>query len=94
MTNLGRHLTVEDYIHLFTIGLPREMYMEGRLYPFKTPEQGASTTVTVVSAGALVNGAFYHNCEPDSCESESAKNMDDAKPLFDFCDEVTKAYQT
>jgi hypothetical protein len=94
MTNIGRHLTVKDYIHVFTIGLPRVMYMEGRLYPFKTPEQGASTTVTVASSGAIVNGAYHRNCEPDSYESDSAKNMDDAKSLFDFCDEVTKAYQT
>jgi hypothetical protein len=69
------------------------MYMEGRLYPFKTPEQGASTTVTVASTGSLVNGAYYRNCEPDSYESDSAKNEDDAKALFDFCDELTKKFQ-
>ena len=26
-------------------------------------------------------------------EAESAKNMEDAKKLFDYCDEVTKAFQ-
>jgi hypothetical protein len=93
MTNLGRHLTVKDYLHFFTIGLPRVMYMEGRLYPFKTPEQGASTTLTVASTGSLVNGAYYRNCEVDSYESDSAKNEDDAKALFDFCEEATKKFQ-
>jgi hypothetical protein len=94
MTNLGRHLGWKDYLNFFTVGLPRNMVWEGRLYFFKTPQQGAATTVAVASAPEVANGGYYRNCQlDDGAASESAKNDDDARALFDYCDEVTKSYQ-
>jgi NAD(P)-dependent dehydrogenase (short-subunit alcohol dehydrogenase family) len=91
-TNLGRHLTFMDYVRFFTVSVPRSIAAEGRINFFKSPQQGASTTLVVATTPDLVNGAYYRNCQVDD-PTESAKNDDDAKALFDYCDEVTKAYQ-
>lgn len=60
----------------------------------KTPAAGAGTTVTVATlpSDAFVNGGYYDDCEIGK-ESDSAKNEEDSKALFDYCDEVTKEFQ-
>ena len=60
----------------------------------KSPEVGASTTVTCATLpdDKLVNGGYYDDCE-EVTPSESARNEDDTKALFDFCDEATKEFQ-
>jgi hypothetical protein len=59
-----------------------------------SPEQGARTQTlcAVMPDEELVNGAYYTNCAVSE-EAVCAKNMDDAKKLFDYCDEVTKPFQ-
>ena len=91
-TNLWRHMTFMGYVRFFVVSVPRSIAGEGRIKFFKSPSQGASTTVMVATTSDLVNGAYYRNCQADD-PAESAKNDDDAKALFDYCDEVTKAYQ-
>jgi len=90
MTNLSRHLSVTDFLLFFT-RLPRLIMQEG-WNPFKTPEQGASTTITVATTSDLVNGAYYKDCQVFP-ESESAKIETDAAALFDYCDQETKDFQ-
>ena len=60
----------------------------------KSVEVGASTTVTAATLPSvqLVNGGYYDDCEIGN-ESESAKNMEDAKALFDFLDAETMSFQ-
>lgn len=65
-----------------------------QMFP-KLPSAGAATTITcaTLSSNALVNGAYYSNCEVVGRETLAAKNPDDAAAFFDFCDEVTKPFQ-
>jgi hypothetical protein len=60
----------------------------------KTVQAGASTTITAAGlpSDQFVQGAYYDDCEVGK-ESENAKNEDDAKALFDYCDEVTNKFQ-
>jgi len=88
-TNLGRHISIWDLIPLIF-----RILMSGQT--FKTPEQGAATTVTCATlpsdSNEFVNGAHYDDCaikEP----TESANNEDDRKALYDYCDKVTKKFQ-
>lgn len=92
-TNIARYMTTMDTIKFITTKLPSLFAVEG-LQPFKTPEQGAATTLTVATLPSeeLQNGAYYKDCVPAE-EAESARNMDDARALFDFCDEKTKSFQ-
>lgn len=61
----------------------------------KSVEAGAATTVTCATLpkDKLVNGGYYEDCAISS-ESESAKNEEDAASLFDFCEAVTKEFQS
>jgi hypothetical protein len=69
-------------------------FFSGADMSFKSVEAGASTTITAAGlpSNQFVRGAYYDNCEVGK-ESENAKNQDDAKALFDYCDEVTKTFQ-
>jgi len=92
-TNLARHMNLWDLlVFVFTI-VPKALFSDpGKEMTFKTPDKGAATTVTVAAAEKVEPGAYYNNCEvlePAAC----AKNEEDAKAFFDFCDEVTKAFQ-
>ena len=71
-----------------------QLFWSGESLKIKSVEAGAATNVTVATLATdkFVNGAYYEDCEL-SQESESAKNEEDAKALFDYCDEVTKKYQ-
>ncbi|MGA7937513.1 MAG: hypothetical protein WCA35_28440 [Kovacikia sp.] len=40
----------------------------------------------------LVSGAYYADCAV-SKEAVCAKNMDDTKKLYDYCDEATQPFQ-
>ena len=57
------------------------------LMNMKQPEEGASTQVMVaiLPVSELINGAYYADCKVME-EAESAKNMEDAKKLFDSAD--------
>jgi NAD(P)-dependent dehydrogenase (short-subunit alcohol dehydrogenase family) len=95
-TEMGKHLYTHwfDLVKDFVLDLPFIIATEGWWNPVKSAVEGASTTITAASlpSNVLVNGGFYKDCIL-SQESESAKNMDDAAILFDWCDEVTKLYQ-
>ena len=73
------------------------LHHEGWWFPIKSPEEGASTSVTVAAMPSdelKKNGGYYKDCsEAPGEESNSAKNMDDAKALFEWCNEVTKPFQ-
>ncbi|OEK00369.1 hypothetical protein BFP97_02055 [Roseivirga sp. 4D4] len=86
-TNLGRHMTMGKKI-LFVLQHPIA------LMNMLEPEEGAATQVmlSIQSETDLVNGAYHADCKVIE-EAESARNMDDAKLLYDYCDEVTKAFQ-
>jgi hypothetical protein len=59
-----------------------------------TPEQGARTQTlcAVMPDEELVNGAYYADATV-AAEADAAKNMEDAKRLYDYCDDATKAFQ-
>ncbi len=87
-TNLGRHISVLTKLkYLFQA-------ITGKRQSIVTPDVGAGTQTlcAVMPAQDLVSGAYYAD-QKVAEEAESAKNMEDAKKLYDYCDEVTKAYQ-
>lgn len=95
---------MDKHIYSSPLGVIRDTVMElsdifhheGWWFPIKSPEEGASTSITVAAmpSNQLKNGGYYKDCsEAESEESDSAKNTEDAKPLFDWCDKVTKAFQ-
>lgn len=86
-TNLGRHMSIGQKIKFILTNPIIVMSMV-------EPEVGASTQVmvTVLPDDELSNGAYYAECQVTE-EAASAKNMEDAKSLFDYCDEVTRAFQ-
>ena len=86
-TNLGRHMTLGKKLS-FMLKHPLV------ILSMKEPEEGAATQVMVATIpdSELQKGAYYADCEVTS-ETESARNMDDAKKLFDYCNEVTSNYQ-
>ena len=86
-TNLGRHMTLGQKIKFVLTNPIIVMSMV-------SAEEGAATQVLVATLpdGELSNGAYYSDCKVTR-EAESARNMEDAKKLFDYCDEVTQAFQ-
>jgi NAD(P)-dependent dehydrogenase (short-subunit alcohol dehydrogenase family) len=87
MTNVGRHVstwTRLKFVFAFLSGAERVV----------PPEQGARTQTlcAVMPEDELVSGAHYANGTVSE-EAESAKNMEDAKKLYDYCDEVTRPFQ-
>lgn len=87
-TNLGRHMTLGQKLR-FILQHPL------LVMTMVEPEVGAATQVMVaiLPEDQLTNGAYYADCRVTE-EAESAKNMEDAKKLFDYCDEVTKDFQS
>ena len=86
-TNLGRYMTTMQKVK-FVLKMPHV------LWSMVEPEVGASTQVmvSILPEDELVNGAYYVDCKVAQ-EAESAKNMEDAQKLFDYCEKVTKAFQ-
>ena len=86
-TNLGRHMTLGQKIKFVLTNPIIVMSMV-------SAEEGAATQLLVATLpdGELSNGAYYSDCKVTR-EAESARNMEDAKKLFDYCDEVTQAFQ-
>ncbi len=86
-TNLGRHMTIGQKM-LFVLKHPL-MVMS-----MVEPEEGAATQVmvTVLPSEQLENGAYYADCQVTE-EAPSGRDMTDARKLFDYCDEVTSAFQ-
>lgn len=87
MTNLSRHISLWNrlkFMFAFLSGSVRAA----------TPEQGARTQTlcAVIPEEAMVSGAYYADGSISE-EAESAKRMDDAKKLYDYCDEVTRPFQ-
>eukprot|EP00542_Grammatophora_oceanica_P004411 CAMPEP_0194058328 /NCGR_PEP_ID=MMETSP0009_2-20130614/65972_1 /TAXON_ID=210454 /ORGANISM="Grammatophora oceanica, Strain CCMP 410" /LENGTH=153 /DNA_ID=CAMNT_0038708433 /DNA_START=40 /DNA_END=501 /DNA_ORIENTATION=- len=93
-TNLSRHTGFFGTIGFLITKAPELIRASTGSMSMKTPEVGASTTVTVATlpSDELVAGGYYDDCEVGK-ESESAKNEEDMKALFDYCNEVTKAFQ-
>jgi NAD(P)-dependent dehydrogenase (short-subunit alcohol dehydrogenase family) len=87
-TNLSRHMSIITMLKYLLHGL------FGGGEPLLSPKEGASTQTfcAVMPEEELINGAYYADCEVKE-EAQSARNMEDAKKLYDYCDEVTKAYQ-
>lgn len=89
-TNLGRHFSFFQMAMFFLFHAIPGM-IKGT-FKFKSIEQGAATNVHVASISDIVNGAYYADCDIAE-EYESAKNEEDAKALFEYCDEITKDFQ-
>jgi retinol dehydrogenase 12 len=87
-TNLGRHLPWFAVL-VFKFLLAVRLFLRS-----KTVEQGAATTVTCATlpSSELAVGAYYDDCDVGT-EHDCAKNADDAKRLYDLCDEITKKFQ-
>ena len=89
-TNLGRNLSLHSILTMIFTLVGR--FFTGKLQ-VKTPEQGAATTITCAAlpSSELQQGAYYADCEvKEEAEGATAEN---AKMVFDYCDEVTKAFQ-
>jgi len=86
-TKLGRHMSVWTLLKFVLAGLTGGARVV-------TPEQGARTqTLCAVMPDAdLISGAYYADCAVAQ-EAECARNMGDAKKLYDYCDEATRAFQ-
>ncbi|MDW3195149.1 MAG: SDR family NAD(P)-dependent oxidoreductase [Cytophagales bacterium] len=86
-TNLGRHMT---------LGQKLGMVLKHPLMILSMvePEVGAATQtmLSILPDHELENGAYYSDCKVIE-EAPSGKDMTDAKKLFDYCEEATKAFQ-
>jgi len=87
VTNLSNHIPMYKKI-------PFMIYLLFKGLRPQSPEQGASTQVLAATMpeSELVNGAYYADNKVSN-ETASAKNMEDAKKLFDYCNQVTKKFQ-
>ncbi len=86
-TNLGRHMSTWKKVK-FVLSHPIA------IMNMVEPEEGAATQVmlSVIPDEKINNGAYYIECEVAE-ETESARNMEDAKALFDYCERVTRDFQ-
>ncbi|HMO40174.1 MAG TPA: SDR family NAD(P)-dependent oxidoreductase [Saprospiraceae bacterium] len=86
-TNLSKHISFWSQLKM----IPK--LITGQI-KIKKPEDGASTQVycSVVPVSELENGAYYADCHIVP-SSQSSNIAEDAKKLYDFCDEVTKKHQ-
>lgn len=83
-TNLGRHLTFEDFVTLGAVnadGTPNEQAQEAMQKMSKSKEQGAATTVWAATSPKLQNtgGVYLQDVEvagynPDTYDSTAAKS--------------------
>lgn len=87
-TNLGRHMS------MWTMAKYVWAAIRGKGSPVLTPARGARTQTlcAVMPSEAPTQGAYYADCVVDR-EADAAKNMEDAKRLYDYCDAATKAFQ-
>ena len=93
-TNLSRYTGVWGMVKFMSSGI-WELYKNSNgNMGMKSTEAGAATSVTCATLpeDKLVSGGYYEDCGVTT-ESESSKNEEDAKALFDFCDEATKQFQ-
>ena len=83
-TNLGRHMSIWLMMRYVTASL------FGRTQAIVGPDAGARTQTlcAVMPADDLESGAYYADCVPTT-PADAAQNMQDAKRLYDFCEEVT-----
>ncbi len=86
-TNLSRHISIWSLLKFMVAGFSGGQQIV-------SPEQGARTQIlcAVMPDNELVSGAYYANCAVSE-EALCAKNMDDAKKLYDYCDKATKVFQ-
>jgi len=86
-TNLARHSSIWQILKY----LVSFMFSSERL---TTPDEGARTQTycAVMPEEELVNGGYYADAAVSE-EAEAARNMDDAKKLYDYCNEVTQPFQ-
>ncbi len=86
-TNLGRHISIWSLLKFMIASLSGGQQVV-------SPEQGARTQplYAVMPDDEIVSGAYYANCTLSE-EALCAKNMDDAKKLYDYCNQVTKPFQ-
>ena len=91
-TNLSRHVTCLQKVYLVCFILIPNLIM-GNVF-FKTPQQGAATSVTcaLLSDDEIEAGAYYEDCQVGK-EGDNAKFQEDAVAVFDYCEELTKDFQ-
>lgn len=89
-TNLSRHMTFSKKIS-FILKHPLSLL---NVLSMKEPEEGAATQVMLATLpeSELIGGAYYTDCKIVE-ETEIARNIDDAKMLYEYCDKVTKDFQ-
>lgn len=87
-TRLSRHMSMWTMLKYLWEAVT------GRGAKLLSAEQGARTQTlcAVMPSESLVPGAYYADCAV-ARESQSARNMEDAKRLYDYCDEVTRSFQ-
>ena len=87
-TNLARHTSIWSLLR-FIIAMPF-----GGERPV-SPEVGASTQTlcAVMPEEELASGAYYADRAVSDDVADCAKRTDDAKKLYDYCDEVTRPFQ-
>jgi NAD(P)-dependent dehydrogenase (short-subunit alcohol dehydrogenase family) len=89
-TNLGKHLSFMD-IWRFVYNAIVNYSKAEKPVP---PEVGARTQVMCATMDNIENGAYYAFGKKETLLlAESAKNTEDAKKLYDYCDEVTRGFQ-
>ncbi len=83
-TNLGRHMSIWLMMRYVAASL------FGRTQAMVGPDAGARTQTlcAVTPSDDLENGAYYADCVPTT-PADAAQNIQDAKRLYDFCEEVT-----
>lgn len=75
-TELGRHLSItKSYLASFTLAPIAWVF-------FKTPEQGAQTTIHCTLADDIESGTYYSDCKPKEV-AEQAKDDAAAKKLWE-----------
>lgn len=83
-TNLGRHMSPWLMMRYVAASL------FGRTQAMVGPDAGARTQTlcAVMPPDDLENGAYYVDCKP-TAPADAAQNMQDAKRLYDYCEEIT-----
>ena len=83
-TNLVRHMSTWLMMRYVAASI------FGRTQAMVGPDVGARTQTlcAVMPADVLENGAYYVDCQPTT-PADAAQNMQDAKRLYDYCEEVT-----
>lgn len=89
-TNLGKHLSVMDMLRFVYKLIVDYSNAEKPV----TPEVGARTQVMCAVMEKVEDGGYYAFGKQEMVHlSDAAKNEEDAKKLYDFCDQVTKEFQ-